>query len=218
MFANLVGNPERLVQLVVNCLAVGGAFLLGQALTAAVAWLIDRQLTGGKSPHGAKRAARIIGGCILAVLTALILFGHGEGWTVLGGGTPGDANGSPTTPATGQAESAPTTAPKPITPPATRPSVPVADRVRITLLGGDDVKNERFYLFDADPAAKTFDEVKAALAAKKEATAGALGVEVRLAEANPLPANHPAVLRLTGWATAHGLAVTLPAGDDKVTR
>jgi hypothetical protein len=97
--------------------------------------------------------------------------------------------------------------------------VPIADQVRVTLLGGDDVKNERFYLIDTDPAAKTFPEATAALLARKAATPGALAVEVRLAESNPLPGNHPAVLRLTSWATAHGLAVTLPASDeDRATR
>jgi hypothetical protein len=215
VFANVVGNPERVVQLVVNCLAVGGAFLLGQGLTGVAVWLIDRKLLRGQSPHGAKRAARIIGGCVFAVLAALILFGHGEGWTILGGGGTGDVNGKPT-PATGpggsDAPPAPTTEPRPT--PTTRPAVPVADRVRVTLLGGDDVRDERFYLLDADPAAKTFAEATAALSAKKAATVGPLGVEVRLAAANPLPANHPAVLRLTGWATAHGLPVTLPASSE----
>ena len=89
---------------------------------------------------------------------------------------------------------------------------PPGATAKVTLLGGDDVKAERFYLLDADPAAKTFDELTTALRTKKDTLAGKrLAVEIRFTESNVLPREHPAVYRLSRWATDNGVTVTFPA-------
>ncbi|MGL6095112.1 MAG: hypothetical protein ACRC7O_04830 [Fimbriiglobus sp.] len=212
-FAQFGLNPEKLAQFAVNLLAVGGGFLVGQIGTAAVLWFLDRKLTGGKSPPPLKKAGAALGGMAAGIVVALVVFGHGQGWVLMGGGGAGESNGPP---ATGIPGGSATSDVPPTTEPTTKPPVtnpqpsPSAERVRVTVLGGSDVKDERFYLLDGDPAPKRIGEVRAAVLAKKDKTA--VGLELRFAEQNTLPPTHPAVLLLTGWAQSHGLTVTLPAG------
>ncbi len=209
-FALLTFNPERVVQLVVNCLAVAGGFLAGYLLTWFVTWLLDRWLTGNKSPHQLHLAARIIGGLALAVLVALFVFGSGGGGEGDGtGGTPGDdktgqtgGGGNPTVPTSNDPK-------PPVT--VTENPAPPEQRVRVTLLGGEDVRDERFYLVDGDRTPKAFGEVVAAVNAKKAATMKPVGVEVRFAPRNAPAQDHAAVLRLTRWAQANGVTVSFPA-------
>lgn len=199
-------NPARFAQLVVNLLAVGGGFLLGYLLAGGVVWWLGR----GKAPDGLKRTARLLGGVAVAVLVFLIVFGHGLGWTLFGGGLAGTDNGSGKGPAD-RTEPVSTAPDRPPVQPA-KPLPPAGERVRVTLLGGPDVKDQRFYLVDDDPAPRTLDEVRtAALRRKEEAGAKGLAVEVRFAATNTLPREHPAVTRLERWAAEAGLTVTFPA-------
>jgi hypothetical protein len=206
-------NPERASQLLVNCLAVGGGFLVGYWLTAFIAYLIDRWLTKNRAPHGLHRVARILGGLALAVLVALVVFGHGAGWTLFGGGGSGNGNSEGTTTGTNEsgAKTQPTSPAKvePVPPPPTE-AVPPEQRVRVTLLGGEDVKGERFYLIGDDRTPHTLAEVEAAVRAKKDATDKPVGLEILFSPSNTLPRNHPAVLRLTNWAQSSGITVTFP--------
>ena len=155
-------TPEAVAQFAVNILAIGGAFLLGQWLTAVALWFL-----APKSPPGLRRGCRLIGGTALAVLVAIIVFGHGQGWTLFGGGGAGISKGNGPTEqkgdGTGPATVTVPTQPSP-TPPTTTATGPT---VRITILGGTDVKDERFYRLDADPA-RTFTELTTALDGRRE--------------------------------------------------
>jgi hypothetical protein len=211
VFALFTFNPERVVQLVVNCFAVAGGFLAGYLLTWFVARLLDRWLTGNKSPEQLHRAARIIGGIALAILIAMFVFGSGGGGNGDGsGGTPGDdktgttgGGGTPTVPTSNDPKS-------PLKTPTENPAPP-EQRVRVTLLGGDDVREEKFYLVDDDAQPKAFGEVVAAVNAKKDATQKPVGVEIRFAARNAPAQDHAAVLRLARWAQANGVTVSFPA-------
>jgi hypothetical protein len=204
-------SPVKVAQFAVNALAVIGGFFVGYVLFGLIAWLLDRYVLFKKSPPGLKRLIRLVGGVLVAILVAIIVFGHGQGWTLFGGGSPGDDNGGNPNPAATQRTSA--EIPKSVTPPVPAKDLPPPGAtVKVTLLGGDDVKGEKFYLLDADPAAKTFDELTFALRAKKDTLAGkGLAVEIRFTEANVLPREHPAVVRLGRWAAEHGVTVTFPA-------
>jgi hypothetical protein len=202
-------TPDVVAQAVVNVLAVGGAFLLGQVLVGVGMWCF-----APNSPPGLKRGCRLLGGAGLAVLVAIIVFGHGQGWTLFGGGGTGDSKGNGPTEQKGEGTGTTTAPTAPATPsaptPATAPEPATGPKVRVTVLGGADVKDERFYQLDADPAAKTFAELTAALAAKK-AAGHTVRAEVVFSAANTLPRDHPAVTRLTAWALANGVTVTFPA-------
>ena len=207
-------NPARFAQFAVNLLAIGGGFLAGQAVTALAAWFFLRWLTRGKAPPSLKRAVRLAGGVAGAVLVAIIVFGHGQGWTLFGGGGPAAENGAPAT-GTGPGvppATPPATEPKPPPPPPTvRELPPDAERITVKLLGGDDVKDERFYVVADDPAAKTLAEAKAAVTARRTAAGKPVGIEVRFAPRNTLSRTHGAVTSFVDWAHARGLPVLFPA-------
>lgn len=195
------------VQFLVNCLAVGGGFLVGYLSAGAVAWWIDRTFLRKKTPPTLHRASRILGGLALAIIVALLLFG--KGGTGLGGGQ-GEGLGSGTG-ATGTGPTAEPVETKP-KPPAPAKDVPIPTaRIRVTMLGGADVKDKRFYLIDDDSAPKTFEEAKSAIRAKADAAPEKPAVEVRFTVRNALPQDHPAVRQLADWARESGLTVVYPA-------
>jgi len=204
-------NPERVVQLVVDCFAVAGGFLAGYLLTWVVARQLDKWLTGHKSPYQLHLAARIIGGIAVAILVAMFVFGSGGSGDGSGtGGTPGDdktnatgGGGTPTLPTTNDTK-------PPLKTPNENPAPP-EQRLRVTLLGGDDVRDEKFYLVDDDTQPKTFGEVIAAVNAKKDTTQKPVGIEIRFPARNAPAQDHPAVMRLTRWAQGSGVTVSFPA-------
>ncbi|MCZ2342002.1 MAG: hypothetical protein LC104_09430 [Bacteroidales bacterium] len=220
LFAFVGFNPERFAQLIVNVLAIGGGFFIGQILSGLAAWLLDRWLTGGRSPLGLHRTIRYVGGATLAVLVALIVFGHGEGWTLFGGGGSGaqnqaageqSANGTPPPVTTA---TPPPTSPMPETEPILAPRVVLptqANQVQVLMLGGEDVRNQRFYLLDSETTPKTLTEVRSFLMQRKSASKSDLGLLIRFPATNILPRTHPAVVMLSQWAQDHGIAVTFPA-------
>jgi hypothetical protein len=211
LFAQDVTGAARLGQLIVNCLAVGGGFLVGWFVCAAANVAFDRFLIHRKSPRGLHKATRNTGGLALAVLVAFIVFGHGHGWTLFGGGGPGDENGGKVTVA-GPKDDAPKSDDKTV-PVALKDVPPVDERIRVVILGGDDVKAERFYVVDDALGPKTFAEATVAILARRSAAAGKrVGVEIRFPQANALPQDHPAVTRLARWVrTDAGLTVSFPA-------
>jgi hypothetical protein len=207
--AFIVFDTDQVARFFLNLLAVAGGFLLGYALTGVAVWAIDRWFTGGKMPIGVYRVARMIGGIALAVLVALLLFGGGFGPGTGPGAGPGDT--TETGPGAPQ-QSPPTTQIEPTPPPVLPKDAPLPEeRVRVTLLGGEAVKEERFYLIDYDPAPKTFAEVVAAVNARKAEVMKPVGVEIRFTADNTLAQNHAAVLQVINWARANDVAVTLLA-------
>jgi hypothetical protein len=210
VFAFVGFDTDRVVRFALNLLAVGGGFLVGHVLTGVIAWALDRWITGGKTPQGVHRVARTVGGVALGLLVALMLFGqggYGDGTGPGGGPTPdgkGPGGGTATQPTTIKDAQSPPPIPK-------SDPTPPEQRVRVTMLGGSDVKDEKFYLIDDDRTPRAFADVVAAVNAKKTETKKPVGVEVRFTADNTLAENHPAVLRLISWARAHDVAVTLPA-------
>jgi hypothetical protein len=203
-------NVTRIAQLLVNCFAVGGGFLAGYIGMMIVGKLVDRFVLHRKTPHTVHMGFRYLGGTAMAILVALIVFGHGQGWTLMGGGLDGSSNGTGGQ-ASGETASTKTdpTLPEPS---KTQTSLATEERIRITMLGGADVKEQRFYQLDDDVQARTLAEIKAAIHKRKEGTMKSLGLEVRFASRNALPQDHPAVGLLTKWAReTAGLPVTFPA-------
>ncbi|MFO0936238.1 MAG: hypothetical protein U0798_06960 [Gemmataceae bacterium] len=213
LFAQDVTGAGRMGQLVVNCLAVGGGYLIGWFLVALLTGGFDRFVIRRKSPAKLHSASRNTGGLALAVLVAIIVFGHGQGWTLFGGGGPGSDNGTSsvkTVVDTGEnkKETKPDSVPISI-----KELPPIDERIRVLILGGDEVKAERFYIVEDAAGPKTFAEAMASIIAKRDAAAGKrVGVEIRFSAKNALPQDHPAVTRLARWIrTEANLSVTFPA-------
>src|SRR5262245_19455275 len=113
-FAMLEFRPAQFGQLIVNSLAILGGFLIGYLLTALLANRVSRS----RPPTPLNRGSRLLGGVVLAVLVGIIVFGHGVGWTLFGGGT--DVNSSKN----GE--------PQPISVPRTDLVSDAAPRIRVT--------------------------------------------------------------------------------------
>lgn len=201
-------NTTRLAKLIEGTLATAGGFLLGYLLIAIIGWLIDKYLLKRKSPEFLHKVCRLIGGLIVAILVALMVFGGGGGEGDGMGDGAGNGKASPTQGTQGPIEPSPTTDSKAI--PSNLASK-VEERIRVTILGGSDVQNQKFYLLDdaTDPLA--FADLKSAIQKRKESTSKTLGIEIYFNSRNALPKDHPAVTQLVRWANdLAGLTVAFP--------
>ncbi|QEL21120.1 hypothetical protein PX52LOC_08250 [Limnoglobus roseus] len=199
-------NTVRVAKLIEGALATAGGFLVGYVLAMILGWMIDKYVFKRPSPAFLHRIGRMLGGLILAILVAMMVFN--------GGGGEGDGTGD----GTGNGKSSPVNGTLDPTTPNTQPQPtprkhlpPAEERVRVTVLGGTDVKGERFYLVEDDLTPRTLEEVKALVQQKKDATSKTLHLEVQYRAQNTLFNDHPSVSRLRIWANrTAGLAVDLP--------
>jgi hypothetical protein len=205
MFAFLGIDPDAIAQLFMNCLATAGGFLAGYLIGFFAAILFDKFITGGKSPQGLHKVIRMIFGVLLAVLVAFVVFGRGFG--------KGDGNGDGTTTSTGTGTGTSVTS----TTPGTNPLPPITEpptneeSIRVTVLSGADVKEERFYLFEKDRTPRNLDEIKAAVQKEKSKTTKKLAIEILLAPRTDR--NNSGVLDLENYARDNGMRVILPQRD-----
>ena len=216
MFAFLEFNGERFVQFGNNMLIIAGAFLVGYIFGWFMIWQADRWIFRRHLPGQFYQVARLVTGILFAILMAIILFGHGSGWTLFGGGGEGNDNGE--TDKTGTAvegEKSPgtidSTSPKVEVPVAeeTPADIDTPNRIEITLLGGSDVKESKFYLIGDDTQPKTFTEVKDAMAGKAGNSKEPLAVVIRFRAHNRLASDHVAVIQLRDWAGPKGKGYTI---------
>ncbi|CAN5383838.1 hypothetical protein BH11PLA2_BH11PLA2_07940 [soil metagenome] len=199
---------SHFAQMLVNLLAVGGGFLAGYLLTMLIAKFIDRAVIHRQSPKGLHKVVRILGGLAVAILVALIVFGHGQGWNLFGGA----ANGSGASDGKDAVQPISTPYTKPETPPEQVKPLPLStERIRITLLGGGDVKEKKFYRIDDETVPVNLADVKAAIQKRMNVLATKPMLEVVFAKQNRLPQEHAAVTQLVQWVqdTAR-LTVTFP--------
>jgi hypothetical protein len=163
---NFGQNP--LQDLAMKCLMVAGGFAAGYVFSMIAAVGFDKMVTHGKSPAVLHKIARNLGGLIVAVVVALIVFRTG------GGGGTGDGTG----PNSGQTTGTGTTAgsgeqTKPTDPVKPNPLADV-EPVRVKVLAGDEVEkgSERFYLLGDQAAKVDRAGVTAAVAERKRAAKG----------------------------------------------
>jgi hypothetical protein len=205
---------EAFTELVTGLLMVAGGFLIGYLLGGVVAWAAGRYVFRQQDTTSLKRLGRPVGGAVLALIVALIVFTgrgkpHGEG-----GDGKGDPNADPNATKSG---TPPVSVPKVdpnAAPPKTPEVKPAESTIRVTVLGGTDVRDGRFYRIDDDPNPKTFDELKQAVTARKATEAGKLMVAILFPEKNALPLGHPAVVDVSRWAKEEAkLDVLFPAAE-----
>ncbi len=205
LLAFLFVNPEHVTALLMNFLAVGGGFLAGFVLMGLAAYFLDRWLTGGKSPDGLHKVLRMIGGVCGAIIVALIVFGAGNGGT-----TDGPGKGDGTTERTGNSSGTSTvsTEQQPVTPLTTPEPKGPEETLKIMILSGTDVKDEKFYKIEKDPTPKTLAEVKDAIATRKATTTKPLAIDIQLTPRTDR--NNSGVKELETWARDAGMRVILP--------
>ena len=214
MFAFLEFNGERFVQFGNYLLMVAGAFLVGYLVGWVLIAQADRWIFRRRLPQPFYQVVRLLVGIICAVLVAVALFGFG-----FGPGNGGNGIGDGTTEYTGEApqgkKNSNTTQPSPKNNDPTIVPAPVnieeiaPNRVEITLLGGTDVKNGKFYLIGDDPKPKSFVEVKDSIVEKAAKSAETFAVVIRFRSENRLASDHFAVNQLRDWAGPKGKGYTI---------
>jgi hypothetical protein len=210
LFAFLDDAKQSIMQFVNNCLLVAGAFLVGYILGGLIGWALGKWALKQKSPDTLKQIGRPLGGILLALIVALLVF-TGMGKRV---GLGGDGRGTPDE--SGDKESR-----AKIDPTDPRVNMPKVDQslpevtVRVMILAGTAVRTEgKYYLFDDDKAAKSLPELKEAVNERKAKAKGKTVLQILFSPDPNLapPRNDPKVTDVTRWATEEaGLDVTFPA-------
>jgi hypothetical protein len=193
VFAFLDNAKEAMTEFFTGLLLIAGGFLVGYLLGGLVGWALGRYAFRQQQPESLKRLGRPVGGVLLALIVAIIVFTgkgkpHGEG---------GDGKGSPngeTASKNGSSTVDPNTQKNPAKPPDPKQS----SHARVSVLGGSDVQNERFYILNDDRNPKTLTELQDALNALM--AKGAVDLELVLyPPPKELSIEHPAITRLQRW-------------------
>jgi hypothetical protein len=210
VFALLDDTQKSIEHFVHNCLLVAGAFLVGYILGGILGCALGKWAFKQKSPDTLKQLGRPIGGILLALIVALLVF------TGMGGrlGAGGEGQGTPNDTGNKDAAHRDSSAGPNVVPPKVDQMPPEAI-IRVTVLAGAAVRSERkFYLLDDDPNSLTLEELKAAIKARQSKVKGKTVLQVLFSSDPNLapPRNDPKVTDVTRWATEEaGLDVVFPA-------
>jgi hypothetical protein len=190
------------VEIFVKLLAVvggagAGAWVVGFVVRRVKKWLGRREPTGVIG-----RSLRFIGAFGGGLLVWFMVFAPGGSGLFGGGGSLFGEKGK------GAVSSLPGDTLRTST---REPAAPSggghAPAMRIILLGGTKVAQERFYLIEGEKEAHTLAEVKAAI--KERQGAGMNAIELLIYE-NSVAKSHPAVKDLEKWARDNNLTVSEP--------
>ena len=212
------GGGNWLEEFALGCLAVAGGYLAGHVGGGIGGWALDRWVFKKPSPETARKLVRILCGIGVALLVFWIVF-HNRGTGGGSGDGQGKGSGSPTD-STGKGDPPKVDDKRPpvVVPPPKASEVDASiPQVRVTFLGGDAAQpaGGRFYQVGDEAALKTFDEVKAAVEAKKREAAGR---QVLLVVGYPADVTRAAdersrtVSQVTEWAERNGVRVVLGTG------
>ena len=217
LFAFLEDAKAAINELVTGLLMVAGGFLVGYILGGVAAWGVGRWVFKQQENTNLTRLGRPVGGVLLALIVALIVFTgrgkpHGEG---------GDGRGTPdtdTTPGKNSAEKVDSTQKQPDQNLSKPPAVVPADVIlQVTVYAGAGAQGDRCYQLGASQTLVNLAELSKELLAKKSEAKGKAIIAIHYPE-NPnfVPGNppgqlHPNVARLVQWATSEGKTeVVLP--------
>ncbi|HLJ95769.1 MAG TPA: hypothetical protein VKU02_21515 [Gemmataceae bacterium] len=204
------------MQILKGLAVVGGAAVgwLGCGfLLRLIVWLSLQRST----PRKVLVPIRALGGLTLGLAVWVWAFASGGRGPGLGGWfgsgqTGGPSASAPTEPGP---TSTPATQPETARPPVPEPPLAQAsDTLRIEILGGARVKDERFYLLEGEKEPRTLTELRKIIQARRqEPDKPPLRGIVILIYAASVARDHPAVKTLVKWAEGNGLSVTFPPPD-----
>jgi hypothetical protein len=215
VFAFLSSGAEKIAALAIKCLAVAGAFLLGYFLGMAIVWAIDKWLLANKTPYAVKKVCKTLTGLIVAIIVALIVFGEG-GSGLFGGGGGGKGSTDADSSTDKSKHSDPLTPDAKVQPSVTLPKPPDAKSadliIQVTIYGGSNVIDERYYQVDDEQMLKNFKELQDAILTRSGKEKGKVAVSIRLpTDKNTASGDPRAINMVTEWANKQGLDVMFPA-------
>lgn len=199
-------TADTIARFGLNCLAVGGGFLVGYFIGGATTWALDRWVFAQKAPDFLKKSIRIVSGIALALLVALFVFrdgmgGGGFGW---GGSGQGEGKGTPSNPDDGKksdqkAQPKSTEYKTPQTDGVNNPEVKPGDVfVRVRFLSDEAPDNKHLYRLD-DSKPLTFDELQAAILTKKSEASGRVFIVPEFPEKDPIARDSKNVTQVFSW-------------------
>jgi hypothetical protein len=205
---------DKFVALGMKCLTVAGGFMVGYVIGWLIAvgvnkWVIKKERT----PESLKQLLRVVCGIAVALLVAVsLMWGSGDG-------TGGDKDKVGNTDATDKKSGPPVVeapkddkkTPTPATPPDPRPTEVT---IRVTVLAGTDVRDDKYYLIDDDRGAKSLAEVKDAILGRKaKDTRKKVVAILRSPPPNDAALDGKSVTQFVTWVqNTAKLDVTFPAG------
>lgn len=205
---------DRLELLAMKCLTVLGGFLAGYVAGRLGGWAFDRWVYKGTTPEGLKKTAGTVLGLVVALIVALLIFTFGEGGGSGGGSGAGAGSGKAAEQPAGTPVKEPDKPPAKVDPVEVKPSGADDPVVRVTFLGGDAVRADRYYLIDDGKDPKTLDEAKAEITARKKKAEPKSLVLYELYPADQRlapPPDNPSVSQLRDWANRDlGITVIRP--------
>lgn len=197
-------------------LAVAGGVAVGWLGSGLLLRLIVRLSLHRATPRSVLIPVRVLGGLALGLAVWVWAFSSGGaglglgGWfgTGPGGGAPTGAKTEPRPSSGSTAERDTATAER--SAPETRPE-PAPETLRIDILGGARVKEERFYLLEGEHEPRNLDEIRKAIGARlAEHDKASLKGLVIMIYGSSVARDHPAVKNLVSWAEENRLSVTFP--------
>jgi hypothetical protein len=184
----------EVVPLLVRALAVAGGAALGWVAIGFLVSMLRRFLGVSSVPRPPLLVARALGAVVAGCLIWLWVFGHGgSGIGGPGGFGIGGAAGS----GRGTSQEQPR--------PTQRGSFDQANTLTVVMLGGDRVKDDRFYKILGENETRTLSDLKGLLRERQEA--GLQGIQIAIYE-DSVPENHMRVTSLKEWAQQHDLQVS----------
>jgi len=202
---------------ILKVLAVAGGAAVGWLGSGLLLRLLVRLSLHRSTPRTVLIPVRALGALALGLAVSMWAFSSGGagpglgGWfgSGQGGGQPSVAKGEPgpSTEAPATHDAAP---PKPAAP--EQPPASAEDTLRIKILGGAQVKAERFYRIEGETDPRTLTELRKAIQARRqEAGKPPLKGIVILVYSSSVARDHPAVRNLETWAKENGLSITFPS-------
>lgn len=212
LFAYVPGSVE---QIAIRCMAVAGAFLIGNFTAGVVMQFLGKFYFKRILPTWAIAWTRIASGLTLAIIAALILFGDG-GYGL--GGSGGGKPGGPQTPErkekSDEKKDKETPEKEVVIPPMPSDEVKSIFPARIVVLGGAQ-KEDRFYILDEAKEGVTFERLKDILLQRRKDSVKPLQRIDILVYKDSAYRDSYLVKQLEIWAKDNRLSVNFPpvAGD-----
>ena len=198
-----MGVSPYYLELLVKGLAVLGGAALGWLVIALLTRFLGRWLSARKGPRPLERLVRLLGAVVGGWLVWFLVTGSGGGGLFGGGGSffggrgVGEGSGK---------ETAPPSTPRTKRSPAETAPIRRAETLRVVMLGGQRVNDERFYRPEGGEP-RTLAELKKVVKDRQK-EGGVKALEIVIYE-DSVARDHPAVKELEQWARQNDLAVSL---------
>jgi hypothetical protein len=190
----------QLASLLLSVLAVTGGAAAG-GVGAGLSTRLAGKFFRVRAPRPALIMMRLLGAGAGGLAVWLWVFGTGGGGWGAGGGSVFGGKGA----GEGEKTFIATTKSRQAVPSAT--TTAASDTLRVIMLGGERVKDQRFYRIEGEAEPKTFVELKQDIKARQQA-AKLKTIEIVVYE-DSVARDHPTVRDLSDWAGQNGMAAIL---------